>query len=78
MRFAARRGTPVLIALENAKTFKATSKALKKLSTHPEVVTELSSKMIEWKFNLERAPWWGGFLERMVGCVKRCFTKGVR
>ena len=31
--------------------------------------------MIEWKFNLERAPWWGGFFERMVGCVKRCLRK---
>ena len=47
-RFAARRGTPVLIVSDNAKTFKATSKALKKLYTHPEVVRELSSKMIEW------------------------------
>ena len=28
-----------------------------------------------WKFNLERAPWWGGFFERMVGCVKRCLRK---
>ena len=47
-RFAARRGTPVLIVYDNAKTFKATSKALKKLYTHSEVVRELSSKMIEW------------------------------
>ena len=31
--------------------------------------------MIEWKFNLERAPWWGAFFERMVGCVKRCLRK---
>jgi hypothetical protein len=30
---------------------------------------------IEWKFNLERAPWWGGFFERMVGCVKQCLRK---
>ena len=27
------------------------------------------------KFNLERAPWWGGFIERMVGSVKRCLRK---
>ena len=30
---------------------------------------------IEWRFNLERAPWWGGFFERMVGCVERCLKK---
>ena len=22
-----------------------------------------------------RAPWWGGFFERMVGCVKHCLCK---
>lgn len=30
---------------------------------------------IEWRFNLERAPWWGGFFEIMVGSVKRCLRK---
>ena len=74
-RFAGRRGTPVLIISDNAKTFKAADKALKKLYNHPEVANELSGKMIEWKFNLERAPWWGGFFERMVGCVKPCLRK---
>ena len=33
---------------------------------------------IEWKFNLERAPWWGGFFERMVGIVKGCLRKVLR
>ena len=74
-RFAGRRRTPVLIISDNAKTFKAADKALKNLFNHPEVANELSGKMIEWKFNLERAPWWGGFFERMVGCVKRCLRK---
>ena len=64
-----------LITSDNANTFKAADKALKKLYNHPEVANELSSKMIEWKFNLERAPWWGVFFERMVGCVKRCLRK---
>ena len=74
-RFAGRRGAPVLIISDNAKTFKAADKTLKKLFNHPEVANELSGKMIEWKFNLERAPWWAGFFERMVGCVKRCLRK---
>lgn len=43
-RFASRRGTPVLIVSDNAKTFKATSKALKKLYTHPEVVESCPAK----------------------------------
>lgn len=64
-----------MIISDNAKTFRATDKALKTLYNHPEVVSELSNKEIEWRFNLERAPWWGGFFERMVGCVKRCLRK---
>ena len=35
----------------------------------------MQNHRIEWRFNLERAPWWGGFFERMVGCVKRCLKK---
>ena len=43
-RFAGRRGTPVLIISHNAKTFKATDKALKKLYNHPEVQTNCPAK----------------------------------
>ena len=74
-RFAARRGTPTLIVSDNAKTFQATEKALINLFKNPEVACELDRKRIEWRFNLERAPWWGGFFERMVGSVKACLRK---
>ena len=30
-----------------------------------------------WKFNLDGAPWWGGFGERLVGMVKKCFKKSI-
>ena len=74
-RFAARRGTPTLIVSDNAKTFQATEKALNDLFNNPEVASELDRKKVEWRFNLERAPWWGGFFERMVGSVKACLRK---
>ena len=32
---------------------------------------------IEWCFIVEKAPWWGGFYERLVGSVKRCLKKIV-
>ena len=60
---------------DNAKTFQATNKVLKTLYIHREVACKLSNKKIECRFNLERAPWWGGFFEGMVGCVKRCLRK---
>lgn len=74
-RFTARNGTPALIVSDNAKTFQATEKALNQLFSHPEVRADLENMRVEWKFNLERAPWWGGFFERMVASVKDCLRK---
>ena len=33
------------------------------------------NQKVKRRFNLERAPWWGGFFERMVRCFKRCLKK---
>ena len=74
-RFCARRGTPIRIVSDNAKTFKATCSFLDKAWREVEVGDFLNSKRIIWKFNLDRAPWWGGAFERMVGIVKRCLRK---
>ena len=74
-KFAARRGMPALMLSDNAKTFQATERALKRLFDHPDVKNDLANMRIEWRFNLERAPWWGGFYERMVGNVKQCLKK---
>ena len=59
----------------NAKTFKATAKGLKKLASNKELQGYLEGHRIEWTFNLERAPWWGCFFQRMVRHVKRYLTK---
>ena len=66
-RFIGRRGIPKLVVSDNAKTFKcSTLKAF------------LSRYNISWKFNVPRAPWWGGFFERLVRSVKRCLKKVMR
>ncbi len=74
-RFCSRRGTPTLFVSDNAKTFKATSKALQVMYESIRMQNYLSSKKIKWKFNLERAAWFGGFFERMIGTMKRCLRK---
>ena len=74
-KFAARRGMPDLIVSDNAKTFKASERAITRLFNEPKVKVELQNKRVTWRFNLERAPWWGGFFERMVRSVKRCLRK---
>ena len=63
-RFVSRRGVARLVISDNGKTFKGSS--LKPF---------LSQHGIVWKFNVPRAPWWGGFFEQMVHSVKRCHKK---
>ena len=33
---------------------------------------------MEWIFNIEKAPWWGGVFERLIRSTKRCLRKMVR
>ena len=74
-KFCARRGTPRIVVSDNGKTFKASSKLLRKLLNEKQFEDYLEARHIIWKFNLERTPWWGGHFERMIGSVKRCLRK---
>lgn len=63
-RFIYRRGVPHLVISDNGKTFKGSDfKAF------------LSQHGISWRFNVPRAPWWGGFFEQMVCSVKHRLKK---
>jgi hypothetical protein len=68
--FTARRGKPSLVYSDNAPTFKLADK----LSVFSkEVADKLKEKYapeMEWVFNANRAPWWGGFFERMMRIIK--------
>lgn len=61
-RFAARRGTPSMMLSDNAKTFKSAAVKIGDILKCPETKTFLDKLNIGWRFNLEKAPWWGGFL----------------
>jgi len=37
----------------------------------------LSDLAVEWKLNVEKAPWWDGILERMIRSTKRCLRKAI-
>ena len=74
-RFTARRGLPRRIISDNAKTFKAAAKAIESMLNHPDVKDHLLNLKVEWNFNLEKAPWWGGLFERLVKSTKRCLRK---
>ena len=62
---------------DNAKTFKSASVDVKKISRSSEVKRYLANRQVDWQFIVERAPWWGGFWERLVRNVKRCLKKTV-
>ena len=70
-----RRGTPQQIVSDNAKTFQATARWLQSIVRNERVQDLLHEHEINWRFNLSRSPWWGGFFERMVGMVKNTMKK---
>ena len=59
---------------DNAKTFKSASNILSHLYHNPKNRKTIQEKFqqqgIEWRFITERAPWHGGFYERMVRSIK--------
>ena len=75
--FVVRRGSPKLIVSDNAKTFQGTKKWLSTLRKHEDLFNYLATKEIEWKFNLSRAPWWGGFFESLIGIMKAILAKAI-
>ena len=74
-QFTACHGIPKEMKSDNGKTFKAAAKSLTILFDILHVSSFLASRKVKWSFNLEKAPWWGRFFERMVRCVKRCLKK---
>lgn len=75
-RFVARRGMPHRMISDNGKTFKAAAKTIHKLSKSDAVREYGSNVGVEWSFNLEKAPWWGGIFER-IRTMKRCLKKTI-
>ncbi|KAG1656930.1 hypothetical protein GQR58_023669 [Nymphon striatum] len=65
-KFISRRGIPQKMYSDNATNFVKASKD-----------SFITSKRIQWNFIAPRAPWWGGFWERMVRVVKNTLRKTI-
>ena len=76
-KFIARRGRPKLIYSDNAMTFKAAAKWIQLVRQDEKLNSLLANMSIEWRFNLSRAPWWGGQFERLIGLFKSSFYKSI-
>ena len=49
-----------MVISDNGKTFKAAAKMIESVMRHEDVQHYMYGVGVEWLFNIERAPWWGG------------------
>jgi len=66
-RFAARRSLPHLVISDNVSTYTSAAEELIKLFQSSTLKSTLMHKGTVWKFIPKRAPWHGGFWERLLG-----------
>ena len=66
-RFIARRGMPHSLWSDNAKGFEAAK----------DKMASMGPNGPEWKNIVPRAPWWGGWWERLVGSVKTALRRSI-
>jgi hypothetical protein len=76
--FRSQKGKPKIVYSDNAQTFRSVEKQITlPMSDWDQVVSGYTD--IQWKFNVTRAAWWGGFFERVVRMLKeklkRSFSK---
>ena len=55
----------------------ATAKWLTRVRNNEKLNDWLAKHDIKWKFNLSRAPWWGGQFERLIGVMKQALNKST-
>ena len=72
-----RRSLPQLLihVSDNRSTFLAAAEELKTLLTSTELSEALTRRGTQWKFIPKRAPWFGGFWERLIGLTKNTLKK---
>jgi hypothetical protein len=71
-RMVGRRGYPLVMYSDNAKTFHAASRELVEMFAALDVdkIRNDLATEVEWRFIPEHAPHWGGFYERMNRTIK--------
>ena len=72
-----KKGRPKKAYPDNAKTFVAGAKWLKRVMDDEKFNDFLARMSITWQFNLSRVPWWGGQHERWIEVVKQALYKTI-
>jgi hypothetical protein len=60
---------------DNATTYLAAAQEIKKLMNSEEIQKFMANHRVQWKFIPKRAPWYGGFWERLIGLTKTAIKK---
>ena len=74
-RFCGRRGLPALMVSDNASTFECAADVIENIFKNPKIERYFAERRIKWKFIPKRAPWYGGFWERLIGLTKTTLRK---
>ena len=79
--FCCCRGIPSVCYSDNAKTYVATKKKIE--HRYCDVIYDaindpkMLEKKVQWKFIPQRAPWWGGWWEKLIGLMKSHIRKSL-
>ena len=76
-RITSRHSIPRVIYSDIASTFVSASNILTQFFKQPDVAKELSNMRTTWKFIPKRAPWYGGWWERLIALTKTSLRKMV-
>lgn len=74
-RFISRKSLPRIMISDNGTTFVSAAEEIRKLTESKSVHETLGNYGTCWKFIPKRAPWYGGFWERLIGLTKSCLRK---
>ena len=74
-KFTSCRSTPATVISDNTSTYLAAVEELTRLFQSSSLKTALEHHKVTWRFIPKRAPWYGGFWERLVGVTKQSLRK---
>ena len=74
-KFTSRRSVPRTMMSDNASTYLAAADELQELLDSTSLKEALGGYGATWQFIPKRAPWYGGYWERLVGLTKQALKK---
>ena len=74
-QLCSRKSLPQKMISDNASTYLAAMEELQRMFNSESLKEALESQNVTWHFIPKRAPWYGGFWERIIGLTKQAAKK---